>query len=752
MEEKNIKKKRTLTISSKKPHSFSNYVKSGHKKSFVVEKKFSRKKNDRKFYNKTENADKFTQGFKGKPRPAGNFLPKNITTNRNSEIRKKAEERAKKRFKVLDKGETLHSKKKDLTKSKTSVSKREYKLTVSKALDDEAMEGKGRSLASIRRARLKEKQNQNLENKKIETQKIVHEVNIPNKITIKELSNRMAMQASGIIKHLMGMGVVATINHTIDADTAEYLVKEFGNIPIREKKPDLNIRKINNKESENLKPRGPIVTVMGHVDHGKTSLLDSLRKTNVVAQEFGGITQHIGAYKIKTDEGRDITFIDTPGHAAFTEMRARGSKVTDIVVLVVAADDGVKPQTVEAIKHAKAAKVPIIVAINKCDLPGANPQKIKNELLQYELIAEELSGDTLFVEVSATTKKNLDKLKENIILQTDLLDLKADYQSSAIGVILESRIDKGKGPVSTVLVTNGSLKKGDYFVCGNTWGKIRAMINDQQQNVDIAKPATPVEILGMNKSAFAGDDFVVVENEEKAKEINDYRIEQDKSKQAPLITTNRESAFEKGSNPNELLIIIKSDVHGSSEALKNAIEKIKHDEVVPKIILSNIGVITETDVTLAKASNAILIGFNVRPNKEAKKLAENYKVIIKFFNIIYEVLDFINESLSGLLKPEVKEEIVGSAEVLTIFKVSKVGKVAGSKVIDGEIVNNLKARLIRDGNVLYTGSIGSIFREKNAAKQVAAGLECGITLKDFVDFKEKDVIEVFKVVETERRI
>ena len=329
---------------------------------------------------------------------------------------------------------------------------------------------------------------------------------------------------------------------------------------------------------------------------------------------------------------------------------------------------------------------------------------------------------------------------------------RSDFDANAIGVILESRIDQGKGPVSTVLVTNGSLKKGDFFVSGNTWGKIRAMNNDEGQDIELAIPSTPVEILGMNNSAFAGDDFAVVATEEKAKEINNYRVEHNKSKQTPLISANRESAFDKTSAPKELPIIIKSDVHGSSEALENAIEKIQHDEVSPKIILSNIGVITETDVTLAKSTNAILIGFNVRPNKEAKKLAETYKITLKFFNIIYEVLDFINDSLSGLLKPDVKEEIIGSAEIQEIFKVSKVGKVAGSKVIDGEIVNNLNARLIRDGNILYTGSIDSIFREKNAAKQVAAGLECGITLKDFADFKEKDVIEVYKIIETERRI
>ena len=739
--EKDQKKKKKLTLSgfSKKPHNVSQYAQSRGKTSVVIEKRAPRRWGEKNIQSRDKNFNKTKFPLKREP------------INNSFDIRKKAEERATKRLKGT-KEDNLQQKKTSLGKDKAFTSRREYKLTLSKALDDEALDGRERSLASIKRARLKEKKNQDLKNKTVETKKIVHEVNIPNKITIQELSNRMAMQANGIIKHLLNMGVVATINHTIDADTAEYLVKEFGNIPVREKKPDLNILKSEKKDNKNLKSRPPIVTVMGHVDHGKTSLLDALRKTNVVAGEHGGITQHIGAYKIETEKGKNITFIDTPGHAAFTEMRARGSKVTDIIVLVVAADDGVKPQTIEAIQHAKAAKVPVIVAINKIDLPNADPQKIKNELLQYELIAEELSGDTLFAEVSATTKKNLDKLKENIILQADLLDLKTNFEGFAGGVILESRIDKGKGPVSTVLVTSGSLKKEDFFVSGNTWGKIRAMINDQGQNIDIALPSTPVEILGMNNSALAGDDFLVVDSKEKAKEVNDYRIEHSKSKLAPLITANKESVFNDSLTPKELPIIIKSDVHGSSEALKIAIEKIKHPEVTPKIILSNIGIITETDITLARASNATIIGFNVRPNKEAKKLAESYKISIKFFNIIYEVLDFINNSLSGLLKPDTKEQIVGSAEVQAIFKVSKVGKVAGSKVINGEIANNLSARLIRDGNVLYTGAISSIFREKNAAKQVAAGLECGITLKDFADFKEKDVIEVFKIIETERRI
>ena len=742
VEEKKKKKKLTLSGVSIKAPSATSYAQSRGKTSVVIEKQPQRRWGEKKFQPRGSNFNK--------PKPDTTVTPKKPSINKSFDIRKMAEERATKRIK--NPNDTNSQKKTSSGKDNSFAARRENKLTLSKALDDESLDGKERSLASVKRARLKEKNSQDLKNQTTETKKIVHEVNIPNKITIQELSNRMSMQANSIIKHLLGMGVKATINHVIDADTTEYLVKEFGNIPVREKKPDLNISKTKKIDSANLKTRPPIVTVMGHVDHGKTSLLDALRKTDVVSGEHGGITQHIGAYKIETEKGKNITFIDTPGHAAFTEMRARGSKVTDIIVLVVAADDGVKPQTIEAIQHAKAAKVPIIVAINKIDLPAADPQKIKNELLQYELIAEELSGDTLFTEVSATTKENLEKLKENITLQSDLLDLKTNFEGFASGIILESRIDKGKGPVSTVLVTSGSLKKEDCFVSGNTWGKIRAMIDDQGQNINLALPSTPVEILGMNNSAFAGDDFLVVDSEEKAKEVNDYRIEHTKSKQTPLISTNKESVFQDSLTPKELTLIIKSDVHGSSEAIKSAIEKIKHPEVKAKIILSNIGIITETDVTLARASDATLIGFNVRPNKEAKRLAESHKINIQFFNIIYEVLDYINNALSGLLKPDIKEQVIGSAEVQTVFKVSKIGKVAGSKVVNGEISNNLNARLIRDGNVLYTGAISSIFREKNAAKQVAAGLECGITLKDFSDFKEKDVIEVYNVIETERRI
>jgi translation initiation factor IF-2 len=489
---------------------------------------------------------------------------------------------------------------------------------------------------------------------------------------------------------------------------------------------------------------------MGHVDHGKTSLLDVLRSSNVVSGEFGGITQHIGAYQIDHNSNK-ITFIDTPGHAAFTEMRARGSKLTDIVVLVVAADDGVKPQTIESIKHAKAANVPIVVAINKCDLPESDPQKIKNQLLEHELIAEELSGDVLMVEISTKTKKNLDKLVESIVLQAEILDLKTDYQTKASGVVLESKIDIGRGPIATLIITSGTLKKGDYFVSGLKWGKTRALINDLGKDIDIAAPSSPVEILGINGAAKAGDDFLVLENEKEAKSLCAARLQETQDEKNPLIFVTQESAF-KDKISEELNIIIKSDVHGSSEAIKNSISQIKHDEVKAKIILSDIGMVTETDVSLAKASNAILIAFNVKPSKEAKKMAEKEKIKIYSYNIIYEALDFVKKKMSGLLTPDVEEKVIGTAEVLEIFKVSKVGKVAGSKVLEGEIKNDFNARIIRDGSIVYNGKIGTIFREKNQAKQVSAGLECGITLKDFNDYQKKDIIEVFNSKTTERMI
>ena len=724
-------KKKTLTISSnlKKKIDTSTISRDG-KKTYSIEKK--------KPFRESKNFNKST---------TTNNLNKNDFSKKRSFVRKFVEQQATKDF--INKDSKKPSGKSKL-KLKSPVDKRDFKLTVSRALNVEEIEIKQRSLASVKRARLKDKKNKPETEEKKEFKKVIREVNIPEQISIQELSNRMAEKSSDIIKFLLNMKVVATINHNIDKDTAEYIVKEFGHNPILEESLSIKSESVTEKLIGEVKSRPPIVTIMGHVDHGKTSLLDSLRNTNVVSGEYGGITQHIGAYQVSSKNDKLITFIDTPGHAAFTEMRARGSKITDIVVLVVAADDGIKPQTIEAIKHAKAAKVPIIVAINKCDLPEKNIGKIKNEMMQYELIAEDLSGDTLFVEVSALKKMNLDKLKESILLQSEMLDLKASFSDQAKGVVIESKIDKGKGPVSTVLIKNGKLKKGDYFICGNTWGKIRAMINFEGKNVDEALPSTPVEILGMNDTAFAGAELAVTENENEAKKIAEQKTNYSNKNNFP--SNDKTTLFDKVKNKDELNIILKSDVQGSSEALKMAINKIEHNEVEAKIILSDIGMINETDVSLAKASDAILIGFNVKPNREAKKLAEEQKIKIMYFNIIYEALDYVEKSLSGLLAPDLKETVLGSAEIQKIFKVSNAGKIAGSKVISGEIKNKSKARIIRDGVVVYSGEISSIFREKNQVKEVGTGLECGIGIKDFIDFKEKDLIESFISEEIKRSI
>ena len=723
-------KKKTLTISTNlKKKIDTTAISSGNKKSYSVEKK-------KNFRSKQIN------------RPS-NFNDLNLNKSQNNKknfARKFVEQQATKDFIKKDNKPAGKSK----LKLKGPVDKRDFKLTVSRALNVEEIEIKQRSLASVKRARLKEKKSKPDGDEKKEFKKVIRDVKIPEQITIQELSNRMAEKSSEIIKFLFNMKVVATINHNIDKDTAEYIVKEFGHKPILEEKPSIQKDKAQKKLAGEVKQRPPVVTIMGHVDHGKTSLLDALRDTNVVSGEYGGITQHIGAYQVKANNEKLITFIDTPGHAAFTEMRARGSKITDIVVLVVAADDGIKPQTIEAIKHAKAAKVPIIVAINKCDLPEKKISKIKNEMMQFELIAEDLSGDTLFVEVSALKKMNLDKLKESILLQSEILDLQASYSDSAKGVVIESKIDKGKGPVSTILINNGKLKKGDYFVCGDTWGKIRAMINHEGKMVNEALPSMPVEILGMNNSAYAGAEFVVTKNEDEAKEMAEFK--KTNTAKNKLLVKDKTTLFESDKKKDELNIVLKSDVQGSSEALKMAINKMEHGEVETKIILSDIGMINETDVSLAKASNALLIGFNVKPNREAKKLAEEQKIEIKYFNIIYEALDYIEKSLSGLLEPDVKETLLGSAEIQKIFKVSNAGKIAGSKVLSGEIKSKSRARIIRDGVVVYSGEILSIFREKNQVKEVGAGLECGISIKDFIDFKEKDVIESYLSEEIQRTI
>jgi len=740
MEKKKLKL--SITGSANKTISSIEKAKSKSKNTVVIEKKAKRFSGKPYSPRPNSNTNKLTNNTSFIQKKS-NYSKPFPDTSSDFEKRKLAEQRATRRIK----GEIFP---KDGKPNKLGGKRRELKLTISRALSDEEMGTKSRSLASLKRAKQKENRTLNKDENKEILKPIKRNVNIPELITIRELANRMTEQSSNIIKHLLGMGVTVTINHTIDSDTAEYLVKEFGHNPIKEEKAEEIIEKIKEVKTQNLKTRAPIVTVMGHVDHGKTSLLDVLRKTNVVSGEFGGITQHVGAYQIEHNSNK-ITFIDTPGHAAFTEMRARGSKLTDIVILVVAADDGVKPQTIESIKHAKAANVPIVVAINKCDLPEADPQKIKNQLLEYELIAEDLSGDTLMVEISTKTKKNLEKLVESVVLQAELLDLKTDYETEAKGIVLDSKIDIGRGPVENIIITAGTLKKGDFFVSGLKWGKVRAIINDQGKNIDIAEPSTPVEIIGINGASKAGDDFIVLPNEKEAKNLCDARIQETKEGKSPLAFVTQDSAF-KDAKSEELNIIIKSDVHGSSEAIKSAINQIKHEEVKPKILLSDIGMITETDVTLAKASKAILIAFNVKPSKEAKKRAEKEKIKISSFNIIYEVLDFIKNKMSGLLTPDINEKIIGTAEILQIFKVSKVGKVAGSKVVDGEITQDSNARVIRDGAVIFNGKIGSIFREKNQTKQVSAGLECGITLKDYGDFQKKDIIEVYNSTVTERTI
>ena len=730
-------KKTKLTISGNPKKTFKSFdtTKSQFKKTVKINKPVNKGNFNKNTGFKAQSFNnKKSNQFKGN-------LPKSSLLTSDFEKRKLAEQRATERLK----DETVAKEK----KTKLSNKKREVKLTVSRALSDE-IETRERSLASVKRARQKELKNANKDENRENLKQVKRDINIPEAITVRELANKMAEQSSNVIKYLFGMGVTVTINQTLAADTAEFLVKEFGHNPIREERAEEIIKKIKESRSENLKNRPPIITVMGHVDHGKTSVLDVLRSANVVSGEFGGITQHIGAYQIENKSNK-LTFIDTPGHAAFTEMRARGSKLTDVVVLVVAADDGVKPQTIESIKHAKAAKVPIVVAINKCDLPDADPQKVKNQLLEYELIAEDLSGDTLMVEISAKTKLNLDKLLEAISLQAEILDLKTDFESEATGIVLESKIDIGRGPVATVIITSGTLKKGDYFVSGLRWGKIRAIINDKGENITEALPSTPVEILGINGAAKAGDDFIVLDSEKDAKSLSENRAEESKGGKNPLSFATQESAF-KNNSSKELNLIIKSDVHGSSEAIKNAISQIKHEEVKPKIILADIGMVTETDVTLAKASNAVLIAFNVKPSKEAKKLAENEKITISSYNIIYEVLDYIKKRMSGLLAPDIKESIIGTAQILEIFKVSGAGKVAGSKVTEGEITSTSEVRIIRDGSIIYTGKVGTLFREKNQVKQVSNGQECGITVKDYMDFQKNDTIEAFSVTSTERSI
>jgi len=739
MEEvKDKKKKLTLKNFSGGAAAISSYAKGSGNKSVLVEKK------------KNRSVDASYNAEKAKASVASQdaVKVKDLTKEDSAKAQKTAQEWARK--KIQEELEIDNSKK--LIK-KTHGKKREYKLTLSKALADADEDEKQRSAASFKRAREKEKKSvQDGDDASVEAKKVSREISVPNLITIQELANRMAEKASAIIKFLFEKNVKVTINHTIDRDTAEYIVGSFGHKVIKDNQIDDELTKLKkSKEQEDTYSRPPVVTVMGHVDHGKTSLLDALRETNVVATEHGGITQHIGAYQVFTDNNKWMTFIDTPGHAAFTEMRARGSKITDIVVLVVAANDGIKPQTIEAIQHAKAAKVPIIVAINKCDIHGVDKQKVRNQLLEHELVVEELGGDVQCVEISALKKTNLDKLKEAIILQAEILNHKTNPNAPAQGIVIESKLDKGKGPVSTILITRGTLRKGDFFVSGLQWGKIRAMNNFRGELVNEATPSMPVEIIGLTGVSEAGDDFLVLDSEAKAKEINEHRTEQGKSKKSSVLLK-KNDVFGDTNKQKELAIIIKSDVHGSAEALSNAILKIQHDEVKPVIVLSSVGAITETDVSLAKASSAVLIGFNIKPNKEAKDLATKLGVNVLYFNIIYEAIEHITKALSGLLAPEINEQVLGQCEILQVFKSSKAGKVAGIKVTEGSIVNNSDVRIVRDGSVVWTGKIASLYREKNEVKEIKAGIEGGVAFKDFLDFKERDIIEVFSVIQSARTI
>ena len=614
-----------------------------------------------------------------------------------------------------------------------------------------------RSLAAYKRAQAK-KRAAEMGGGQAQQKRQSREITIPEAISVQELAQRMAEKSIAVIKALMGLGIVATINETLDQDTAQLVVEEFGHTPKRVSEADVEIGLFGEEDqAEDLTSRAPIVTVMGHVDHGKTSLLDALRKANVVSGEAGGITQHIGAYQVKADSGDLITFLDTPGHAAFTQMRARGASVTDIVILVVAADDGVMPQTIEAINHSKAAGVPMIVAINKMDREGANPDRVRNELLQHEVVTESFSGDTQEVEVSAITGMGLDKLKEAIALQAEILELKANADRAAEGVVVEAKLDKGRGPVATVLVQRGTLKVGDIFVAGAEWGKIRALVNDKGSQVKEAGPSQPVEVLGANATPGAGDDFAVVDSEARAREITSYRQDQLlKKRQASLAAPKTlESIFTQLKESGEQInfdVVVKGDVQGSVEAITQSLEKAGNDDIKCRVIHGAVGGITETDVGLAHASNALMIGFNVRPSKQARDQAEADGVVIKYYSIIYDLIDDVKAAMIGELGPEFKENIIGRADIKDAFQAGKAGKAAGCMVTEGNIRNDLKARILRDDVIIYEGQIENLRRFKDDVKKVESGQECGLTFQNYHDFKAGDVLEVYELEEIERKL
>ncbi|MBL4667455.1 MAG: translation initiation factor IF-2 [Sneathiella sp.] len=635
-------------------------------------------------------------------------------------------------------------------KRNTDQRRRSGRMTLGDALNDRGP--KQRSLAALKRQRRRQKmQPEDM------PQKVYREVTIPEVISVQELANRMTERVVDVVKTLMKLGIMATPTQTIDADTAELVVAELGHTINRVAASDVEIGLGGDTQDadDNLIPRAPIVAIMGHVDHGKTSLLDAMRKTDVVSGEAGGITQHIGAYQVEIASGETITFLDTPGHEAFTAMRMRGASITDIVILVVAADDSVMPQTIEAIKHAKAADVPVIIAINKCDKPGADPNKVRQELLQHEIFVEDMGGDVLDVEVSALKGTGLDKLQEAILLQAEILELRSNPDRKAQGSIVEAKIETGRGMVATVLVNRGTLKVGDYFVAGTSHGKVRALLDFRGKPVDSAGPSVPVEVLGIQGSPIAGDDFIVTDTEAKAKEIAEYRaqVEKDKKVTATARGTIEQmfTAIQEGT-ADELPIVIKTDVQGSAEAIATSLEKLGTDEVKVNILLSGVGGITESDIALASASGAMVIAFNTRANKQSREEAATLGVDIQYYSVIYNVIDDIKGMLSGMLAPTLREDFLGYAEIREVFNITKVGKIGGCMVTEGVVKRGAKVRLLRDNIVIHEGTLGTLKRFKDEVKEVKSGMECGMAFENYYDIQDNDVIECFEVVEVAREL
>ncbi len=629
------------------------------------------------------------------------------------------------------------------------------RITVNQVINELYDRERGPSMASQKRAREKARAAQG---PKEPAKKVLREVTIPETISVQDLANRMTERSGDVIKSLMKMGVMATINQMIDADTAELVVSEFGHTFRRVTESDVEqdlLGIVDAADPGNMR-RSPVVTIMGHVDHGKTSLLDALRKTDVVSGEAGGITQHIGAYQITIPSGDTVTFLDTPGHAAFSDMRARGANITDIVVLVVAANDGIMPQTIEAISHAKAANVPIIVAINKIDLPDANPMKVRQDLLQHELVVEEMGGDVLAVELSAKKRLNLDKLLETIMLQSEVLDLNANPNLAARGTVVESKMEQGRGSVATILVQNGTLRVGDIFVVGDQWGRIRDIRNDKGENIKSATPGQPVEITGLTGTPNSGASFAVVDDENKARQVSDYRMR--KRREAASAALNAGKSFEqllavaKGGGKKELAVVIKADVHGSVEAIASALSSAagENQEVGVRVLHTGVGPITESDITLARASNAMVVGFNVRANAQARQLADETHINIRYYNIIYNIIDDVKLMLTGMLAPVTREEYLGQAEIRQVFNITKVGKVAGCMVTTGSVKRGAKVRLLREDVVIHEGTLKTLKRIKDEVKEVIAGTECGMAFENYDDIREGDIIECFDVIEEKR--